>query len=177
MLDSPQELSGAAHPLEVTIRYGNLEKTITGPPENVAKEVLAFLTSVIPQLQLASRLALSTDLSTLTKAVEGIMAVTPEGVVLMVSPDGLTDRELILVHLARAGISHLLGKSDKDTLQASELLVLTKRTSGTVAGRLSELCGENLAERKGKGEYRATALGMHVFQEQILPKLKMKLGV
>ncbi|HKM76114.1 MAG TPA: hypothetical protein VJZ32_06830 [Candidatus Bathyarchaeia archaeon] len=177
MLDSPQELSGTEHSLEVTIRYGNLEKTMTGSPEIVAKEVFAFLNSVIPQLQLASRLALSTDLSALTKAVEGIMAVTPEGVVLMVSPDGLTDRELILLHLARANLSHLVGKSDKDTLQASELLLLTKRTSGTVAGRLSELCRENLAERKGKGEYRATTLGVHVFQEQILPKLKMKLGV
>ena len=177
MLDSPQEVSGAQPTIDVTIRYGNVEKTITGSPEIVAKETLAFLTSLIPQLQLASRLALSIDLNTLAKAVERIMAVTPEGVVLIVSPDALTDRELILLHLAKAGLSHLLGKSDKDTLQASELLLLTKRSSGTVAGRLSELCGENLAERKGKGEYRATTLGMHVFQEQILPKLKMKLGV
>jgi hypothetical protein len=176
MLDSPQELSGAGYSIEVKIRYASVEKTITGSPETVAKDVLAFLTAVIPQLQLASRLVLTTDLGSLAKAVEGILAVTPEGVVLLISPEGLTDRELILLHLSRAGLSHLLGKSEKDTLQASELIALTKRTSGTVAGRLSELCAENLADRKGKGEYRATTLGLHVFQQQIVPKLR-KQGV
>jgi len=68
----------------------------------------------------------------------------------------------------------MLGKSDKDYVQSADLIAATKRTSGTVAGRLSELCGENLAERKGKGEYRATTLGLHIFREQILPKLKPK---
>jgi predicted transcriptional regulator len=68
----------------------------------------------------------------------------------------------------------MLGKSDKDLVQSAELIAATKKTAGTVAGRLSELCGESLAERKGKGEYRITTLGLHVFREQILPKLRPK---
>jgi hypothetical protein len=68
----------------------------------------------------------------------------------------------------------MLGKSENDLVQSASLIAATKKTSGTVAGRLSELCGETLAERKGKGEYRATTLGLHVFREQILPKLKPK---
>lgn len=174
MPEGQQRLTSIGLPLEVTIKYGSLEKKITGPPEQVIKEVFMFLTKAIPELELASHLALSVDLNDLAKACEGVFAVTPEGVVVTVPVDNLADRELILLHLAKARIAQMLGKSDKDFVQSADLIAATKRTAGTVAGRLSELCGESLAERKGKGEYRATTLGLHIFREQIVPKLKPK---
>ena len=129
---------------------------------------------VIPELDLASQLVLSVDVKDLAQACLGILAVTPEGVVITVPIENLADRELVLLYLAKARIAQMLGKSDKDLVQSAELVAVTKKTAGTVAGRLSELCGESLVERKGKGEYRATTLGLHVFREQILPKLKSK---
>ncbi len=102
--------------------------------------------------------------------------MTPEGVVVTAPVDQLADRELLLLHLAKASIAHMLGKSEKDLVQSSDLISQTKKSAGTVAGRLSELCGETLAERKGKGEYRVTTLGLHIFREQVLPKLKTNLG-
>lgn len=174
MPEGQQQFSTVGQPLEVTIRYGTLEKKITGPPEQVAKEVFAFLTTAIPELELASHLALSVDVKDLAQACQGVLAVTPEGVVITVPVENLADRELVLLYLAKARIAQMLGKSDKDVVQSAELIAATKKTAGTVAGRLSELCGESLAERKGKGEYRVTTLGLHVFGEQILPKLKPK---
>ncbi len=174
MPQGQQQLTNVAQPLEVTIKYGTVEQTITGTPEQVAKEVFTFLAKAIPELELASHLALSVDLNELAKACEGILAVTPEGVVVTVPVDILADRELMLLHLAKTRIAQMVGKSDKDFVQSADLIAATKRTAGTVAGRLSELCGETLAERKGKGEYRATTLGLHVFREQILPKLRTK---
>lgn len=140
----------------------------------VAKEVYTFLLKTIPELDLASQLVLSVDVKDLAQACQGVLAVTPEGIVITVPVENLADRELVLLHLAKARITQMLGKSDKDLVQSAELIAATKKTSGTVAGRLSELCGETLAERKGKGQYRATTLGLHVFREQILPKLKPK---
>jgi len=172
--EGQQQLTRIGLPLEVTIKYGTLEKKVTGQPEQVAKEVFAFLTKAIPELELASHLALSVDLSDLAKACEGVLAVTPEGVVVTAPVDKLADRELMLLHLAKARIAQMLGKSDKDFVQSADLIASSKKTAGTVAGRLSELCGENLAERKGKGEYRATTLGLHIFRTQVLPKLKEK---
>jgi len=169
-----QQLTSIGLPLEVSIKYGSLEKKITGPPEQVAKEVFTFLTKAIPELELASHLALSVDLSDLAKACEGVLAITPEGVVVTVPVDKLADRELMLLLLAKARIAQMLGKSDKDFVQSADLIASSKKTAGTVAGRLSELCGESLAERKGKGEYRATTLGLQIFRTQILPKLKQK---
>jgi len=129
---------------------------------------------VIPELDLASQLTLSVDVNDLAQACQGVLAVTPEGMVITVPTENLADRELVLLHLAKARIAQMLGKSEKDLVQSAELIAATKKTAGTVAGRLSELCGESLAERKGKGEYRVTTLGLHVFREQILPKLKPK---
>jgi hypothetical protein len=172
--EGQQQLSTIGQPLEVTIKYGTLEKKIVGPPNQVAAEVYSFLMKTIPELDLASRLALSVDAKDLAEACQGVLAVTPEGVVATVPVDSLTDRELVLLHLAKARIAQMLGRSEKDFVQSAELIAATKKTGGTVAGRLSELCSENLAERKGKGEYRATTLGLHVFREQIIPKLKPK---
>lgn len=174
MLGRSQELSNLGQTLEVIIRYGSLEKKITGPPELVAKEALTFLMKAVPELELASRLSLSVDLNQLAQACEGILAVTPEGVVVTVPVEKLADRELVLLHLAKARIAQMLGKDEKDFIQSADLITATKRTAGTVAGRLSELCAEGLAERKGKGEYRVTTLGMHVFREQVLQKLKAR---
>jgi hypothetical protein len=174
--EGQQELTSLAQPLEVIIKYGTLEKKITGQSNQVAQEVLSFLNKAIPQLELASHLSLSVDVNELAKACEGILAVTPEGVVVTVPIDQLADRELLLLHLAKARIAQMLGKSDKDLVQSADLIVATKKSAGTVAGRLSELCGESLAERKGKGEYRVTTLGLHLFREQVLPKLKSSRG-
>lgn len=160
--------------MEITIKYGTLEKKITGPPDQVAQEAYAFLMKAIPELELASRLALSVGIKDLAQACEGVVAVTPEGVVVTVPTDHLADRELVLLQLAKARIAQVLGKANEDLMQSADLIVATKKSAGTVAGRLSELCGESLAERKGKGEYRITTLGLHVFREQILPKLKVK---
>jgi hypothetical protein len=172
--EGQQQLSTVGQPLEVTIRYGTLEKKIVGPPEQVAREVYSFLLKAIPELDLASQIALSVDIKDLAQACQGVLAVTPEGVVITVPVENLADRELVLLHLAKARIAQLFGKSDQDLVQSANLVAATKKTSGTVAGRLSELCDENLAERKGKGEYRVTTLGLHLFREQILPKLKPK---
>ena len=174
MPEGQQQLSTIGQPLEVTIKYGTLEKKIIGSPDQVAREVYAFLLKSIPELDLASHLALSVDVKDLAQACQGVLAVTPEGIVTTVPTENLADRELVLLNLAKARIAQMLGKSDKDLVQSSELIAATKKTAGTVAGRLSELCGESLAERKGKGEYRVTTLGLHVFREQILPKLKPK---
>ena len=172
MFEGNLQLSTIDRTLEVTIRYGSLEKKIAGPPEFVAQEVFSFLKKSIPELELASRLVLSVDLKQLAEACEGVLAVTAEGLVVTVPIEVLTDRELVLLHLAKARIAQMLGKAEKELVQSAELIAATKRTSGTVAGRLSELCREGLVERKGKGEYRATTLGLHVFRSQVLPKLK-----
>ena len=98
-----------------------------GPPEQVALEVFTFLKKAIPELELASHLSLNVDIADLVKACEGVIAVTPEGVVVTVPTDSLADRELLLLHLAKARIAQMLGKAEKDFVQSADLITATKK--------------------------------------------------
>jgi predicted nucleic acid-binding Zn-ribbon protein len=158
--------------IEVTIRYRDVEKTVTGNPEGVFRSVFQFLSETIPALDVISKITLTVNFADFLKEAAGVFAVTPEGVVVLTPPEALTDRELVLLFLVRAKVSYETGKSEKETLLASELISFTGKGSGTVAGRLSELSGEGLVERTGKGEYRVTTFGLHRFQQDVLPKLK-----
>jgi hypothetical protein len=158
--------------VEVAIRYRDVEKTIRGKPEEVFRGVFQFLSETIPALDVVSRITLTVNFADFLREAAGVFAVTQEGVVVLTPLEALTDRELVMLHLIRAKVSFETGKSEKETLLASDLISFTGKGSGTVAGRLSELSGEGLVERIGKGEYRVTTFGLHRFRQDMLPKLK-----
>ena len=158
--------------IEVTIRYRDVEKTIKGSPDDVFRDAFKFLSETIPALDTVSRITLTVNFADFLKEAAGVFAVTPEGVVVLTPPEALTDRELVLLFLVRAKVGYETGRSEKETLLASDLISFTGKGSGTVAGRLSELSGEGLVERTGKGEYRVTTFGLHRFRQDVLPKLK-----
>jgi hypothetical protein len=158
--------------VEVVIRYRDVEKTIRGKPEEVFRGVFQFLSETIPALDVISRITLTVNFADFLREAAGVFAVTPEGVVVLTPLEALTDRELVMLHLVRAKVAFETGKSQSETLLASDLISLTGKGSGTVAGRLSELSGEGLVERIGKGEYRVTTFGLHRFRQDMLPKLK-----
>lgn len=158
--------------IEVEIRYRDIEKTIRGNPEDVFRGVFQFLSETIPALDVVSKITLTVNFADFLKEAAGVFAVTPEGVVVLTPPEALTDRELVLLYLVRGKVAYETGRSERETLLASDLISLTGKGSGTVAGRLSELSGEGLVERIGKGEYRVTTFGLHRFRQDVLPKLK-----
>lgn len=166
------EATAVTDKLEVTLRYGEIEKTISGNSDEVLRELITFLSEVLPTFQLASKLSLTVDIDELLTSLVGVMAVTPEGVVVTAATDKLTDKEIMLLHLLKMKVAYLTGKAPSETLRSSDLVVFSNRTPGTVAGRLSELCAENLVQRIGKGEYRITTLGIQRFSEDVLTKLK-----
>ena len=158
--------------VEVVIRYRDVEKAIKGKPDDVFRGVFQFLSETIPALDVVSRITLTVNFADFLREAAGVFAVTPEGVVILTPLEALTDRELVMLNLVRAKVAFETGRSEKETLLASDLISFTGKGSGTVAGRLSELSGEGLVERTGKGEYRVTTFGLHRFRQDVLPKLK-----
>ena len=136
------------------------------------KDTFKFLSEAIPALDIISKITLTIDFADFLKEAADVFAVTPEGVVVLAPAEVLTDRELVLLYLVRTRIAFETKKSENETLLASDLISLTGKGSGTIAGRLSELTGEGLVERTGKGEYRVTTFGLHRFRQDVLPKLK-----
>lgn len=162
--------------VEVTVRFANAQKTIKGNVDEVIRELLQFFSKIYPQLELISKISLSVDLETFLKSCESILALTPEGIAVTADTSHLKDRELIMLHLAKTRAGHMLGKSEKDTVRLSDLVVAANSKTGTVAGRLSEMCSEGIVERLAKGEYRATTFGLDHFIKNIVPKLRSPEG-
>ncbi len=85
--------------------------------------------------------------------------------------EGLKDKELLMLYLAGSRLLHQLGRRESDTLSLDEITKTTGRSTGTVAGRLSELCNEQLVERVGKGSYRLTTMGTRVIMKDLMPRV------
>lgn len=158
--------------IQVTLRYKNIEKSVQGKPDAVLKEISSFLSTLVPNLDLAARISLNVDLNQLLGECEGVLAVTPEDVVVLKGQDKLTDREVVLLSLVRARIANFSGKVSSDSVPSGRIVEMVKKGPGTVAGRLSELANEGLVERVGKGEYKITTFGLQRFREEVLPKMK-----
>ena len=160
--------------LEVLVRCQGVEKKIVGDVDYVIREVIKFVSSIYPKIELISRISLDLDVERFLSSCEGVFTATPEGVVIISDTSKLSDRDLILLHLAKSRFGFYLGRMDRDTLFINDILSATKKTAGTVAGRLSEMCAEGLAERVGKGEYRATTYGVQRFLDEVVAQVKKR---
>ena len=157
--------------LEVSIKYKDLEKRIKGNANEVIRESISFISENIPKLEFISKLTLTVDEEKILSSCSKIMKVTPEGVVIVIPTEHLTDRELILLHLSKAHFGFMTKRLESDRVLIGDLIAYTRKTAGTVAGRISEMCTEGLVERVGKGEYRITTYGLDFFVQNVLSKL------
>ncbi len=166
--------------VKIQAQVGEEKFEFEGSVDDALRALLSFLQKVYPALEVARKLTLTIDLEELLRSLEGILAFTPEGPVILTSKDRLEKelsiRELILLHLVKAYVGYRLGRLDRDSLSVDELLKATGGKVGAVAGRLSEMVSENFIERLGRAEYRVTTYGVKHFLETVLPKVKALTG-
>ena len=158
--------------VEVVVSYQGLEVKFSGDINEVVRFFLEFLNKMLPTYELVSRLTLTTDLEKLVKGIEDIIAITPEGLIVIIPQELLGEREVILLHLVKTYIGYQLGKLDLDIMSISDIITITRRKPSSSAARLSELVQMNWVERVGRGEYRITTYGIKSFSEEVLPKIK-----
>ena len=156
--------------IEVTVRHNGAETKVIGTPENVVRELVIFFSKAYPALELASKLVLSVDSVEFLQSCAGVLAFSPEGLVILKDTTTLKDRELMMLHVAGARMFYLMGKKENDSISLDELAKITGRVTGTIAGRLSELVREQLIERIGKGSYRLTTMGQRIVIQTLMPK-------
>jgi len=158
--------------LEVSVKYGQLESRFTGTVDEVLRGVIGFISKVYPTYDLASRLVMVVDVEKLVEDLEGIIAITEEGLVSTIPSDLLSDKEAIRLQLIKTYLGYRFAKQDKETMSLGDIITETRGKPGAVAGRLSEMAGNGLVVRAGKGEYRITTLGIKDFCDTVLPKIK-----
>ena len=158
----------------VHIKYRDTEQTFTGNIDNVWTSVNRFFSEMIPALQIVRKALLTVDLEKLIGDSKNIIAVAPEGPVLLVSKQKLTDSETLLLHLLATYIGNKLGSS-KDYLTKEELQAGLGKNAKITGTRLGELCREGYATKTEEGNYRITTLGIKRSQEEALPQIREKL--
>ncbi len=159
--------------LEVLVKYGDIEATFRGKPDDVIRSLLSFIGKILPAYELLSGLTLTVDLERLLDSVKGLIAFAPEGPVVTVPREKISgERDIITLHLIKAYVGRAAGRLERDSLTSGEMMTLTGGKSGTVGARLSELTSLGWVERIGRGEYRITTLGVKAFLDEILPRIK-----
>jgi hypothetical protein len=158
----------------VHIKYLETEQSFTGDVNHVWVSVNRFFSEMIPALQIVKKALLTVDLENLIEDCKNIIAVAPEGPVLLVSRQKLTDSETLTLHLLATYIGNKLGQS-KDFLTKEELQAALGKNAKITSTRLGELCREGYATKTDEGNYQITTLGIKRFQEESLPEIREKL--
>lgn len=158
----------------VHIKYQEREQTFTGDVNQVWAGVNRFFSEMIPALNTVKKVLLTVDVENLIEDCKNIIAVAPEGPVLLVSKQKLTDSETLTLYLLAAYIGNKLGQS-KDYLTKEELQAGLGKNAKITSTRLGELIREGLATKTEEGNYLITTLGIKRFQKESLPDIREKL--
>lgn len=158
--------------VEVSVKFQGMEVKFSGAANEVTRSFLSFMSKILPSYELISRLTITVDMEDLLKDLEGMVAITPEGLIITAPRDQMGARETILLHLVKSSIAYQLGRTDKDSASITDLLRATGGKPSSTAARLSELVDLDWVDRVGRGEYRITTYGIKSFIETVLPKIK-----
>src|SRR5438445_6853711 len=115
---SPQDAVAA---IEVILKHSGLENRIIGSPETVLQELLSYFSKIYPSIELISKLVLSVDSLEFLQSCTGVLAVSPEGLVVLKDLRDLKDKELMMIHLAGSRLQHQMGKKESDTLSLDDI--------------------------------------------------------
>lgn len=165
------------HVLTVEIKYGNVEKTFAGSPEDVWLAVNRFFGEFLPSFEIANKLVLDVDLKKLAVECEGLVAFSPEGPNLLVARNKLTDNETLQMLLLANHVGFKIGKVESDAMSKDELQAKLGKDSKITSTRLGELAKAEIVAKTSDERYRITTFGIVQMQRDVLPKVRAKAAV
>jgi hypothetical protein len=159
--------------VSVHIRFKDVEQTFTGNVNDVWFLVNKFFSEMIPDFEIVNKVMLTVDLQKLVEDCRDVVAVTPEGIAVLVAKDLLTDNEAIMLHLLASYVGYKLGVLETDAITKEALQNGLGKSAKIVSTRLGEL------SRKGhivkmNGNYKISTIGIKALQSELLPKLRTK---
>jgi hypothetical protein len=147
----------------------------SGSPEVVMRSLHEFVSKMVPSLDLARAISVNFSLNDLIQLFKEYVRVTPEGPRVWTQDKKISDRDVIMLQLVAAKISHLSGRASSDAMGVGEIEGATGLYAKTISSRLSELTKSAVVERvesdKG-GKYRITTVGTSRLGEQLSKKFR-----
>lgn len=169
-------MSEEPNSLMVHIRYKDVEKTLSGNPEEVWLLLNKFFEELLPSFETAKKLTLSVDLKTLAKDSEKVLAFAEEGPYILVPRNKLTDNETLALLLLANHVGRRLGKTLADGLSKEELQAKLGKDAKITSTRLGELVKNEMAMKTADDTYKITTFGLVQLQKDILPRIKTRIG-
>jgi hypothetical protein len=159
--------------ISVQVKFGDVEQTFEGNVNDVWFLVNRFFSENVPSLEIVNKIMLTVDLQSLVEDCKDIVAITPEGIAVLVSKEHLTDNEALMLHLLAGYVGQKLGVLETASLTKETLQNGLGKSAKIISTRLGELC------RKGdvvkmNGDYKISTIGIKTLQNELLPKLKAK---
>jgi len=167
---------GASKKVTVHIKFKDLEKTFVGNPNEVWVLVNRFFSDTIPNFEIVGKLMLTVDLQKLVEDCRDIVAVTPEGIAILVQRELLTDNEAIMLHLLANHVGYKLGMLETDAFAKETLQRGLGKNAKIISTRLGELCRKGHVVRMND-EYKISTIGIRALQSELLPRLRQKLDL
>lgn len=167
----------AEEKIEVRIRYKDVEEAFSGSLEEVWLCVNRFFNEFLPSFGIAKKIMLRADLEELVKACEGLIGFSrEEGVFLLVSRDRLTDNEILLLWLLAYYLGFRLGFAETDNLSRDLLQAKLGKDAKITSTRLGELVKCGFITKNVDDRYRITGFGLVQMQNEIIPRIRAKMG-
>jgi len=163
--------------LMVHIRYKDIEKTLSGNPEQVWLLLNKFFEELLPSFDTARKLTLSVDLKTLAEDSEKVLAFASEGPYILVPRNKLTDNETLALLLLANHMGHRLGKIQVDGLPKEELQAKLGKDAKITSTRLGELVKNEMVTKTVDDTYKITTYGLVQLQKDILPRIKARASI
>lgn len=165
-----------AYKVSVHVKFGDVEQTFVGNANDVWFLVNKFFSEMMPGFEVLSNVMLTVDLQSLIEDCKDIVAITPEGIAVLVPKEQLTDNEALMLHLLAGYIAQKSGLTETGVLTKEALQNSLGKSPKIISTRLGELT------RKGHvikmdGDYKISTIGIKTLQNELLPKLRTKAKV
>ena len=163
--------------ITILIKYKKLDLQINAEPQEAWLLLNKFFIDMIPSFEIAQKLWINNDLEQLVKDLKGIVAFSDEGASLLAPKNKLTDNEALLVWLVAYFLGHKLGLVQSDSVSKDELEVRLGKSGKITSTRLGELVKNDFAVKIADEKFRITAFGVLQVQKEVIPRIKLKIGV
>jgi len=170
-------LSTKPEKITILIKYKKLDLQINAEPQEAWLLLNKFFIDMIPSFEIAQKLWINNDLEQLVKDLKGIVAFSDEGASLLAPKNKLTDNEALLVWLVAYFLGHKLGLVQSDSVSKDELEVRLGKSGKITSTRLGELVKNDFAVKIADEKFRITAFVILQVQKEVIPRIKLKIGV
>ena len=165
-----------ADKVSVHVKFGDVEQTFVGTADDVWFLVNKFFSEMIPNLEILSNIVLTVDLQRLMEDCRDIVAITSEGIAVLVPKEQLTDNEALLLHLLAGYIAQKSGLAETGALSKEALQNGLGKSPKIISTRLGELIRKGQVV-KMNNDYKISTIGIKMLQNELLPRLRAKAKV